>query len=111
MMSIGQALPNESPWAVIVPAVAFVAATGLIVANAVTSALAALPQSAGAASALLGSVQYSGGIVGSAAVGAFATGTPTPMIMTMLAMSAGCVICAWLQPKNGIATRGSEEHP
>lgn len=99
VMIVGRLLQIDNPLAVIVPAVAFVGTTGFIVANAVTAALAAFVRSAGAASALLGAIQYGGGIVGAAAVGIFANGTPGPMIDVMLVASIGCAACALLAHK------------
>lgn len=60
---------------------AFVAATGFIVANAVVGALGAVPQRAGAVSAL---------------VGAFADGTPGPMGVVIGLAGLGSAACAWL---------------
>lgn len=99
VMLLGHVLQIASPLAVAIPAVAFVGTTGFIVANAVTAALAAFARSAGAASALLGAIQYGGGIVGAAAVGIFANGTPGPMIAVMLVASIGCASCALLAHK------------
>lgn len=87
-------LQIDHPLAIVIPAVAFVGTTGFVVANAVTAALASFARSAGSASALLGAIQYGGGIVGAAAVGVFANGTPGPMIDVMLVASICCAICA-----------------
>lgn len=70
-------------WGLVVPLFLFATATGFIVANSITGALADFPERAGAVSALIGAAQYGSGIVGSGLVGAFADGTPRPM---------GCVI-------------------
>jgi MFS transporter, DHA1 family, multidrug resistance protein len=66
-----------------IPLFLFVSATGFIVANSIAGALGCAPERAGAVSALIGSMQYGTGILGSALVGVFADGTPFPM---------GCVI-------------------
>lgn len=100
LMLSGHLLQLGSPWAVIMPAVVFVASTGFIVANAVTAALATVPKSAGAASALLGAIQYGGGILGSAAVGSLTDGTPMAMIVTMLVASSGVVACAYVADRS-----------
>jgi len=63
----------------VVPLFLHVSATGFIVANSITGALDNFPERAGAVSALIGAVQYGSGIVGSALVGVFADGTPSPM--------------------------------
>lgn len=57
----------------------FTAMNGLILANAVAGALSSVRQRAGAASALVGAIQYGSGMVGSALVGLLANGTPVPM--------------------------------
>ena len=61
----------------------FTAMNGFVTANAISGALAGFPLRAGAVSALVGSIQYGSGVVGSALAGAMADGTPWPM---------GCVI-------------------
>ena len=60
----------------VVPVMLFLAMNGLLVANAITSALADFPERAGAASALTGAIQYGGGIAGSAVVGVLADRAP-----------------------------------
>ena len=57
----------------------FVSMNGFILANAVAGALSTVARRTGAASALIGAVQYGSGMVGSALVGLFADGTPWPM--------------------------------
>ncbi len=52
------------------PLFCFVCATGFIVANAVAGALAVMPDRAGTVSAFVGTIQYGGGILGSALTGA-----------------------------------------
>lgn len=61
----------------------FTAMNGFITANAISGALSGFPSRAGAVSALVGSIQYGSGVIGSAVAGAMADGTPWPM---------GCVI-------------------
>ncbi len=77
-----------------VPLFAFVSVTGWIVANSVAGALADHPEYAGAASALVGAIQYGSGIFGSALVGAFADGTPWPMAAVIGVSGIGCLLCA-----------------
>ena len=67
---------------------------GLIAANAVAGALASVPARTGAASALLGATQYGSGMVGAAAVGIFADGTPWPMGWVMALAGAGSLASA-----------------
>lgn len=108
VMVLTHALHIDSPWAVLIPAIAFVGTTGFIVANAVTAALAAYARSTGAASALLGALQYGGGIVGAASVGVFADGTPGPMMDVMLVAAAGCALCAFMAHRGASSARVAE---
>jgi len=80
------------------PLFGFVAVTGWIVANSVAGALADHPEQAGAASALVGAIQYGAGIFGSALVGMFADGTPRPMAIVVAVSGIGCLACAALLP-------------
>jgi DHA1 family bicyclomycin/chloramphenicol resistance-like MFS transporter len=57
----------------------FISMNGFIVANMVSGALASVPARIGAASALVRAIQYGGGGLGSALVGAFADRTPWPL--------------------------------
>jgi DHA1 family bicyclomycin/chloramphenicol resistance-like MFS transporter len=79
----------------VIPLFVFVSATGLIVANSIAGALSSYPQRAGAVSALVGAIQYGSGIVGSAAVGVFADGTPWPMAWVIALGGIGSLSCAW----------------
>lgn len=63
----------------VLPLVAFMSVNGLIVANSIAGALSEFPERTGAASALVGAIQYGSGILGSGLVGGFADGTPWPM--------------------------------
>lgn len=86
-------------WGLVVPMFLFVSATGFIVANAVAGALTDFPNRAGAVSALVGAIQYGGGILGSALVGFFADGTPWPMGWVVGLSGIGCVACAMFIPE------------
>lgn len=57
----------------------FVAMNGFIAANAIAGALSSVTEGTGAASAVAGSLQYGGGVIGSALVSLLANGTPWPM--------------------------------
>lgn len=76
------------------PLLAFVGMNGLIVANAVSGAMERFPERAGAASALLGALQYGAGVVGAGFVGAFADGTPRPMTWAVALAGLGVAACA-----------------
>ncbi|RYG63120.1 MFS transporter, partial [bacterium] len=78
----------------VVPLFFFISATGFIVANSISGALADFPERAGAVSALVGALQYGSGIFGSALVGALANGTPAPMGWVIGLTTAGSLICA-----------------
>ena len=77
----------------VIPLFLFVSANGFIVANSISGALSFFPQSAGSASALLGSLQYGAGIISTALVGVFADGTPLPMAWIMALCAAGSILC------------------
>jgi DHA1 family bicyclomycin/chloramphenicol resistance-like MFS transporter len=79
-------------WGLAVPLFLFVSVTGLLVANAVAGALSDFPERAGAVSALIGAVQYGGGIIGSALVGAGADGTPWPLGWVLALAGTGCLL-------------------
>jgi DHA1 family bicyclomycin/chloramphenicol resistance-like MFS transporter len=78
------------------PLFVFVSASGLIVANAVSGALAVSPERAGAVSALVGTIQYGAGMVGSALVGGMADGTPWPMGLIVALSGIGGLLCTRL---------------
>lgn len=90
-----------------VPLVAFVAMNGLIVANSLAGVLDAFPERAGAVSALVGSLQYGSGIVGSALVAAMADGTPGPLGLTMALSGLGCLACTLLLPRRNSNEQGA----
>ncbi|CAG9257367.1 multidrug effflux MFS transporter [Paraburkholderia caribensis] len=79
----------------VLPLFLFVSTNGFINANAITGALGACPERAGAVSALIGSIQYGAGIAGSALIGFFADGTPRPMAYVIALMGIGC----WLSTR------------
>lgn len=79
-----------------VPLFLFVSVTGLVVANSVAGALSAYKGQSGAVSALLGAIQYGSGMVGSAAAGALADGTPRAMALMVAVGGVGCLCCALL---------------
>ncbi|WP_313334030.1 multidrug effflux MFS transporter [Sphingobium yanoikuyae] len=83
----------------LVPLLAFSALNGLIVANSLAGALAAWPDRAGAASALVGAIQYGSGILGSALVGLVADGTPWPLGLVIGLAGIGSLACTRLLPR------------
>jgi DHA1 family bicyclomycin/chloramphenicol resistance-like MFS transporter len=67
----------------------FTAMNGFILANGVAGGLSRVDSRTGAASALIGAIQYGSGMVGSALVGLFADGTPVPMGSVMALAGIG----------------------
>jgi MFS transporter, DHA1 family, multidrug resistance protein len=88
-------LAPHALWPLVLSLFVFVGCTGFIVANAIACALDAAGGHVGAASALIGAIQYGAGIVGSCLVGSFADGTPMPMAAVIAAMSLGGVCYAF----------------
>jgi DHA1 family bicyclomycin/chloramphenicol resistance-like MFS transporter len=76
----------------LVPLFVAVATVGAVLPNSTSGALAAYPEKAGAASALIGSCQLVLGALASSLIGAFGTGTAVPMA----AVIAGCGAVAFL---------------
>jgi DHA1 family bicyclomycin/chloramphenicol resistance-like MFS transporter len=83
-------------WGLVLPLFVFASTTGLIVANSLSGAMARFPDHAGTVSALVGSIQYGSGILGSALVGIFADGTPWPMGMVVAITGIGCLLSTLL---------------
>ncbi|EOQ72996.1 multidrug effflux MFS transporter [Acinetobacter lactucae] len=61
----------------------FFSMNGMIAANSTAAALDGVPEMAGSASALIGSLQYGSGIISSLLLAWLSTGTPTAMIIIM----------------------------
>lgn len=80
------------------PLFIFVAANGLIVANAIAGALTGYGERAGAVSALVGAAHYGTGILGSALVGILADGTPWPMGLIIAVCGVGTAVSALCVP-------------
>ena len=74
----------------------FTSMNGFILANAVAGALASTPTRTGAASAVVGAIQYGSGMIGSALIGVFADGTPWPMGCVIALAGIGSLISAVL---------------
>jgi DHA1 family bicyclomycin/chloramphenicol resistance-like MFS transporter len=81
------------------PLLLFVASNGFILANAVAGALASVPTRTGSASAVLGAIQYGGGLLGSAVVAALANGTPAPLGWVIAVGGAACLASVLLAPR------------
>jgi DHA1 family bicyclomycin/chloramphenicol resistance-like MFS transporter len=84
-----------------------VATLGLIFPNATAAAMAPFGREAGAASAVLGLLQYAVGAVAGAAVGLLHNGTAVPMAGAV----AACEVLVWLVVSGGERRRGREPRP
>jgi DHA1 family bicyclomycin/chloramphenicol resistance-like MFS transporter len=91
------ALAGSGLAVLLVPLFVAVATVGAVLPNSTSGALAAYPERAGAASALIGSCQLVLGAVASSLIGAFGTGTAVPMA----AVIAGCGALAFLVTRSG----------
>ena len=65
-------------------------------------ALASVQTRAGSTSAVVGAIQYGSGMIGSAAIGLLANGTPTPMLVVMAVAGTG----AWLASLSAKSSAG-----
>lgn len=88
VMALLAALELGSAWAVLLPMFVYLAATGLVMPNAIGGALAPYPKMAGAASALMGFVQMGFAAVVGIAVGHAYGGTAMPMALSV-------ALCGW----------------
>ena len=116
LAGVGSAVAAWTGWGglagLVAPLFVFVSATGFIVANSISGALALAPQRAGTVSALVGAVQYGSGMAGSALVGAFADGTPWPMGWVIALGGIGSAACAWrLLPATAAASLAEARRP
>lgn len=83
-------------WGLVAVNLVFTAMNGLILANAIAGALSRVSSGAGGAAAVVGALQYGGGMIGAAAVGALADGTPGPMGLVSAVGGCGCLLCSVL---------------
>lgn len=87
-------------WGLVIPIFFYISASGLVAANSMAAALEHFPNRAGAASALMGALQYGMGIFGSAAVGFLGNDTPRPMADVIAILSiAGLLSAIFLMPR------------
>jgi DHA1 family bicyclomycin/chloramphenicol resistance-like MFS transporter len=78
----------------VLPLFVFAGCAGFIIANSIVGALEGFPQYAGAVSALIGSLQYGTGILGSGLVAAETDGTPWPMGLVIAVFAVASFLCA-----------------
>ncbi|MDC5459212.1 multidrug effflux MFS transporter [Acinetobacter baumannii] len=74
----------------------FFSMNGMIAANSTAAALDGVPEMAGSASALIGSLQYGSGIISSLLLAWLSTGTPTTMIVIMTIFTVLSVAMAFI---------------
>lgn len=72
---------------------------GLVMPCAMVGGLSHHQAHAGSASALMGTMQYSGGALASLAMGAWAEASVTPMAVGMLVCASLAVLAAWARPR------------
>jgi MFS transporter, DHA1 family, multidrug resistance protein len=80
LIPIGAWFDPTSPWALFLPMTVSVLGGGVFMPNAMATALALAPQSAGAASGLIGFIQMSVSALATILVGSLHDGTTTPII-------------------------------
>ena len=87
---------------IIVPVFLFFSMNGIIAATATASALEDVPEMAGAASALLGSLQYGSGIISSLLLTLFSDGTPWAMCWIIAAFTTASALTLYALPGKSI---------
>ncbi|WP_375038347.1 multidrug effflux MFS transporter [Acinetobacter sp. RW6] len=78
----------------------FFSMNGMIAANSTAAALDGVPEMAGSASALIGSLQYGSGIISSLLLAWLSTGTPTTMIVIMTIFTVLSAVMAFIPHKH-----------
>ncbi len=86
---------------VIIPVFLFFSMNGIIAATATASALDGVPEMAGAASALLGSLQYGSGILSSLLLALFSDGSPWTMSWIIAVFTTSSALVLYLLPREG----------
>jgi DHA1 family bicyclomycin/chloramphenicol resistance-like MFS transporter len=88
----------EGPFAIVALLLVSEFGFGLVMPCAMVGALSRHQAHAGSASALLGTLQYTGGAIAGILVGLLADGTAGPMAATMLLCALGAMLAASLRP-------------
>jgi DHA1 family bicyclomycin/chloramphenicol resistance-like MFS transporter len=91
------------PYAIVAGLLASEAGFGLVTPCAMVGALSRHQAHAGSASALLGTMQYTGGAVAGLSMGALGDGTVTPMAVAMLLCALAAALAASLRPSLSFA--------
>lgn len=81
-------------WGLVVPVFVFFSTNGIIAACATAAALDGVPDHAGSAAALIGSLQYGSGIVSSLLLAWLSDGTPRALVGVMFASALGAAAMA-----------------
>jgi DHA1 family bicyclomycin/chloramphenicol resistance-like MFS transporter len=98
-------------WGIVVAVFLYVASLGMIFPNSNAGALAADPQRAGSASALLGSLQYGIAAIASTVVSHFNNGTAISMTVTIGVCGIAAFLALYLLvPNENRKFAVSEEH-
>ncbi len=84
--------------AVVIPVFTFFSMNGIVAATSTAAALSDVPEMAGAASALLGSLQYGSGILSSILLAVFSDGTPQTMCLVMAVFSLLSLLMVIVRP-------------
>lgn len=88
-------------YSIIVTMFIFFSMIGIVSVNATASALDGVPKMAGAASALMGSLQYGSGIVSSLLLVWASSGNPMPMIFIMLMFTLASTVIIFISKSHG----------
>lgn len=93
VLAVGVKADIGGVWLIIASIFAFFSMNGIIAATSTAAAMDGVPQIAGSASALIGSLQYGSGIISSLLLAWFSDGTPWTMTWIIaVAILAGAVI-------------------
>jgi MFS transporter, DHA1 family, multidrug resistance protein len=103
LVLVGLAWHSFGPFALAGALLVSEAGYGLMLPCAMVGALSRHQAHAGSASALLGTMQYSGGAVAGLSMGVLADGTARPMATAMLLCAAGAMLAASLRPRLSFA--------
>lgn len=91
-------------WGIAVPIFVFFATNGVVAACATAAALDGVPERAGSAAALIGSLQYGSGIISSLLLAALSDGTPRPMMRVMAVFACAAATMAFWPARAGMRT-------
>ena len=83
-------------YSIVIMVFLFFSMNGMIAANSTAAALDGVPEIAGSAAALIGSLQYGSGIISSLLVAWLSTGTPQAMILIMTAFTVLSVVMVFI---------------